>query len=69
MTSKALAAAISNLALEKKGKRIMMMDISGITSFADFFVIITGDSKIHLKAIADHIEKELKKKKIKMYHK
>ena len=69
MTSKALATNIASLALEKKGKQIMLLDITGIASFTDLFVIISGDSDIHLKAIADHIEKELKKKKIKIYHK
>jgi ribosome-associated protein len=69
MKSKNFALKIANFALEKKGKKVTILDIAGLTSFTDFFVIISGDSDIHIKAISDHIETKLKENKIKIYHK
>jgi len=67
--SKILAYKIANLALEKKAKQIVVMDLNGKTGIADFFVVMTGDSDTQIKAIADHIIKELKGQKIRIYHK
>jgi ribosome-associated protein len=37
------------------------IDLRGISSFTDFFVICSGTSEPHLKAIAGEIEESLKK--------
>ena len=38
----------------------MILDLRGISSFTDFFVICSGTSEPHLKAIASEIEQRLK---------
>ena len=38
----------------------MVIDLRGISSFTDFFVICSGTSEPHLKAIAGEIEERLK---------
>ena len=38
----------------------MILDLRGISSFTDFFVICSGTSEPHLKAIAGEIEQRLK---------
>ncbi len=38
----------------------MALDLRGISSFTDFFVICSGTSEPHLKAIAGEIEQRLK---------
>jgi len=60
LNSKETAHRIIELAQEKKGKQIVTMDISEISSFADHFVIITGESSTQIKAITDHIDNELR---------
>ena len=60
LDSKDTAKRIIELAQEKKGKQIVRMDISEISSFADYFVIITGESTTQIKAITDHIDNELR---------
>ena len=60
LDSKVTAKRIIELAQEKKGKQIVRMDISEISSFADYFVIITGESTTQIKAITDHIDNELR---------
>jgi len=64
-----LAYTIARLGLEKKGKQIVVIDLQKVSSFADFFVIMSGDSDTQIKALADHIMKKLKEEKIKIYHK
>ena len=63
-----LVNRIVELALEKKGKQIAVMDISKVTNIADHFVVISGDSDMHVKAITDHIDKTLKEEDVRLYH-
>lgn len=58
------AKYIIELAQEKKGKQILLLDIAKLSSFTDYFIIISGDSNVQIKAIADHILNELHKKDI-----
>ena len=67
--SKKLAYKIADLALDKKAKQIVVMDLDGKTGIADFFILMTGESDTQIKAIADHIVKELRGQEIKVYHK
>lgn len=70
MTSNELAEKISTLALEKKGHQIAILNVQGISSVTDYFVIISGDSDVQVKAIADSIERKLRAdEKIHVYHK
>ncbi len=69
MTASKLANKITELALEKKGRQIVKIDIKDITDYADYFIVITGDSGLQIKAIVDHIEDELAKEGIKAYSK
>ena len=39
---------------------MVILDISKIASFADYFLLCTGDSSRQMQAIADEIEKRLK---------
>jgi ribosome-associated protein len=46
---------------EKKGEAIVIMDISKISSFADFFVLCNGNNQRQNQAICDGIKERLKK--------
>jgi len=70
LTAKELADKISTLALEKKGHQIAILNVDGLSNVTDYFVIVSADSDVQLKAIADHIERKLKTdNKINYYHK
>ena len=45
---------------DKKAYDLLALDISGIASFASYFMFCTGDSSRQMQAIADEIEKQLK---------
>ncbi len=68
-TSHELAKMIAELALEKKAEDIVVMDVSKLAGFTDFFVIATGNSDTHIKTLADYIEDELSQYKVKVWHK
>ncbi len=63
-----LARAISSLALSKKAQQIRILDLKGLTDITDFFVICSGSSDLHIKAIADAIMEGTKKLKTRAWH-
>lgn len=42
---------------EKKGLDIVMMDLREVNSYLDYFLIVTGNSRIHCRALAREMEK------------
>jgi ribosome-associated protein len=46
---------------DKKGADILLLDTRPVSFLADYFVIATADSERQIKAIADEIQKQLKK--------
>ena len=48
----------------KKGEKLVVLDLRGISSFTDYFVIMHGNSTRQNLALHESIEKELKKEKI-----
>ncbi len=62
MTASDLAQKIKTILEDKKAKDIDVIDVSDKTILADFFVIATGTSTTHVKALADEVEYLLKEK-------
>ncbi len=54
------ALALAKAALDKKGEDVMVLDVRGLTSYADYFVVVTADSDRQASAIADHVEQTMK---------
>lgn len=52
-------------ALGKKALHLVVLDVHELSSLADFFIICSGRSNRQVKAIAEHIQVELKKQNIK----
>ncbi|MCK5075499.1 MAG: ribosome silencing factor [Calditrichia bacterium] len=69
MTNKELTEKISELALEKKGYEVKIMELGKITNTCEYFVLITGDTEVHARAIADNIEDKLAAEDITLWHK
>ncbi len=42
-------------ALERKAEGVTVLDLRGISSATDFFVVASGRSDIHVRAIAEHV--------------
>lgn len=65
--TKRTAVSVKGLLEEKKAKDVVILDVRKITSISDFFIICTGNSKIHLQAISEFVKEKMKKKKFKLY--
>lgn len=65
---KVTAKKVVSLVLGKKAADVMLFDLRKITDMADFFVICTGDSDRHVKAITDAVVDGCKEQKIRVYH-
>lgn len=58
--AKQLAKRIAELALDKKAIDVVILDVRGMTSYADYFVVASGESERQVSALAEHIEVQLK---------
>ena len=58
--STALAERIAEIASDKKAIDIRVIDLRGIVSYTDFFVICSGNTERQAKAIHDGIHEEFK---------
>jgi ribosome-associated protein len=56
------AKVAAKIAAENKGQEIVLLDLSKQTSIFDCFLIVTGTSRRQLHAIAEEIDRELKKR-------
>jgi ribosome-associated protein len=60
MTPERLATLCADAAANKKAVDIVAIDLRGISSVTDYFVICSGTSEPHLKAIAGEIQDRLR---------
>jgi ribosome-associated protein len=58
--SKQLALLCRELADNKKAEDIVVLDVHDVSSITDYFVIVTGTSEPHLRAIRDEITTKLR---------
>lgn len=53
---------------DRKAREIRILDIRSISAVADYFVICTGTSNTHIRAIADHVEEKLSSQGLDLHH-
>lgn len=59
--SKEMAKIAYNALSDKKGEDIKIIDITGISVLADYFIIANGNSDSQVNALVDNVEEELHK--------
>jgi len=55
-------------ALERKANRIVVLDLRGLSSVTDFFVICSGNSDTHVEGIANSIDEKLEERSADLWH-
>jgi ribosome-associated protein len=60
LSSEELARACAGYAADKKAEDLVVLDLRGISSFTDFFVVCSGTADPHLKAISGSIREGLR---------
>ena len=63
-----LARAAVDIASDKKASDILLLDIREVTTFADYFVICSGNNPRQIQAIADALEEDLEKQGARALH-
>ncbi len=58
--SEALANLISSTLNNRKAERIVVMDLREITTLADFFVVCSGLSDVHVKSLSNEVSIKVK---------
>ena len=59
-----IARLCTKIADDNKAEDIVLLDVRGLTSFTDYFVIMSGRSTRHVQGLADKIEGEMRSKRI-----
>jgi ribosome-associated protein len=68
LKAQALARTIARHTLTKKASDVLIMDLRGLTSMADYFVVCSADSDIQVKAIASAVEDGMVKAGVRPWH-
>jgi ribosome-associated protein len=55
------AKLIANVLVEKKAKDVILMNLRKVTDMSYYFVVCTGESQTHLRALAREIETKIGK--------
>ena len=69
MTEQEMCLAICKAASDKKARDIVTMDMRGLMSSTDYFVIGSANTATQVRAIADNIEEEMDKAGVHFMHK
>lgn len=59
-STKQIARLAVDAILEKKGRDILVMNVTGVSGVADIFILVTGDSDLQIRAISESVRMKLK---------
>ena len=60
-----LAQLCATAALDSKADDLLILDVKGIASFTDYFIIMSGRSTRHVQGLAEAVEGKLRSKRVK----
>jgi ribosome-associated protein len=60
-----LAQVCAQAALDTKAEDLVILDVRGLTTFTDYFLIMNGRSTRHVQSLAEAIEAKFRSKRIK----
>jgi len=58
----------AELAMQRKAEDVLALDLRGISTATDFFLLATGNSDIQVRAISENVIDELKKEGVRPEH-
>jgi len=61
-----LAQICASIALDGQAEELLILDVRGLSTFTDYFVIMNGKSTRHVQALAEAIEGKLRSKRVKV---
>jgi ribosome-associated protein len=64
----AQARRAAELCIDLKARDVTLLDLTHISDATDYFVIASGSSDTHVRAIAEHVLEELRKEGVRAHH-
>jgi ribosome-associated protein len=68
LNSQQIAQLAAEAALSRRANDVVILDLRGIASFTDFFVICSGNSDTHLEGIFNAILEKLDENAVELWH-
>jgi ribosome-associated protein len=66
--SLALAQRAAQIAIDNRAQDVVLLDLRGVTDMTDFFLIASGTSDTHVRAIGQHVIEDMKKEGSPVHH-
>jgi ribosome-associated protein len=66
LTSVELARLCATVAVAHKAEEPVILQVTEVASFTDYFVILSGRSTRHVQAVAEHIERALHERQLRL---
>ena len=68
LSARGTAQRAARAALDKSAADLMMLDVRGLSSVTDYFLVCSGRSTTHVRTIAEGIRRELKDEGVRPLH-
>ena len=68
LSSSALAQRAAHICLDYKANDVVLLDLRGVSDMTDYFVIASGTSDTHVRALGEHVLEELKREGAPAHH-
>lgn len=62
------AQRIAQAAVDRRAEDVLIMDMRGLMTICDFFVVCSGRSRLHVEAIAEEVEEQLSEEGLRPWH-
>lgn len=63
-----IAELSAKSAIDRKALDVIVLDLKGLSSITDYFVICNGTSDTHVEGIAENVEEKLREQGVKIWH-
>lgn len=63
-----LAQRAAATLLDNKGNDVVILGLQGVSDMTDFFVIASGTSDTHVRALGEHVQEALRKEGVSPHH-
>ncbi|MAE69332.1 MAG: ribosome silencing factor [Gemmatimonadetes bacterium] len=67
-SARSTALRAATLALEKKAEDVLVIEIGRASNVADYLVICSGMSDVHVRAVAEFVRRRLSKEGVRSHH-
>lgn len=68
LSAETIARRAAQICIDNRGVDVVVLSLKGVTDMTDYFVIASGTSDTHVRALGDHVMEELKQEGAATHH-